>query len=332
MRTRARDWIPTGFLGLGLGLGLGLVLALGGCGKSSKKSSNKSTSKKGATARSIPKQVGVKLLTPGSGPKQRLRYRFRAPETHQVVITIAMSVGVTTQERSVPVQKMPDMQMHLTLEHRSVSPTGVLKYSFTLTRAGLAGGGEGAMKKRFEKVLGPALQQLVGLTGSGEVTARGVAKHAELRLPSGIPGPARKALQSLQEQIQQLATPLPEQAVGVGAQWEVVRPLARATLRLGQSAKYTLVKRQGARVTFEMRLEQYAPEQELKSSQLPHGAKAQLHSLTSKGKGRFDIDLTRPVPSGDLRYDSRLDQTVSAGGKSRRMQLDLNVHARFSPR
>jgi hypothetical protein len=223
------------------------------------------------------------------------------------------------------------MQMHLTVDHRAVSPTGTLQYAFTLTRAELTGGDSGAMKRRFSKQLGPALKQLAGLTGSGEITPRGVANQAKLKIPDTIPGPARKAVQSLQEQIQQLATPLPEVAVGVGAQWEVRKPLTRSTLRLVQIAKYTLVKLQGSMVTFDVRLEQFAPAQELTSSRLPRGAKVMLHSLKSTGKGRLEIDLTRPVPRGSLRYQTRMDQTVSARSKSQRMQLDLNVHAQFSP-
>lgn len=322
MRIRARKWIPV--------LVLGLALAWGGCGKASDKSP--STKNKTAGLKSIPNQVSVKLLTAGTGPKQKLRYRFRAPETHRVAVTIAMSVGVSTKERSVPVQKMPDMQMDLTLQHRAVSPAGVLQYSFKLTRAALVGDGGGAMKQRFAKVLGPALEQLVGLTGGGEVTPAGESKEAALKLPASIPGPARKALQSLQEQIQQLATRLPTQAVGLGAQWEVSMPLSRATVRMGQLTKYTLVKRQGTQATFDLELVQYAPQQELKSSHIPRGAKALLHSLNSSGKGQLEVDLTRPVPRGWLRYSSRLNQTISAGGKSRRMQLDLNVHAKFTPR
>lgn len=319
MRTHSHVWI----------LGLTLALALGACQKASDKP--KSGKAKDPVGRPIPDKLSVKLLTVGSVPRQRLRYRFGAPETHQVVVTIAMSVGVSTEKRSVPVQKMPDMQMHLTLEHRSVSPAGALRYTFKLTRAGLAAEGGGAMKRRFSKVLGPALQQLVGLTGSGEITPRGVATHAKLNLPSSIPAPARKAVQSLQEQIQRLATPLPVEEVGVGAQWEVLRPLTRATLRMAQSAKYTLVKLQGSRVTFDVSLEQFAPPQELTPSHLPRGAKVVLHSLKSTGKGRIEIDLTRPVPRGSLRYHTRMDQTVSARGKSQRMRLELDVHARFSP-
>ncbi len=308
---------------------LGLALALSGCSKASDKPG--ASKKKATVLSSIPEKVTVKLLTAGSGPKQKLRYRFGAPQTHQVVVAIAMSVGVSTQKRSVPVQKMPEMQMHLTLDHRAVSPTGTLQYAFRLTRAGLTGEGGGAMKQRFSKVLGPALGQLKGLTGSGEVTSRGVATHAKLKIPDTIPGSARKAVQSLQEQIQQLATPLPLEAVGVGAQWEVLKPLTRSTLRMAQSAQYTLEKVRGSKVTFALRIQQFAPSQDLTSSVLPRGAKAALHSLRSTGKGRFEIDLTRPVPRGSLSYQTTMDQTISARGKSRRMQLTLKVNARFTP-
>jgi len=332
MRSLALGWMPACAPGIVPGLVVGLFFALGGCDKASDKARSKKSKKStDPVARPIPEKVGVKLLAVGKGPRQKLRYRFGAPETHEVVVTIAMSVGVSTKERSVPVQQMPDMQMRLVLRHRAVSPAGVLRYTFELIRAGLVGGGGGAMKRRFSKVLGPSLQQLVGLKGSGEVTPSGLADQAELKLPSTIPGPARKAVQSLQDQIQQLATPLPAVAVGVGAQWEVTKPLTLSTLRMGQSAKYTLVKRQGSKVTFDVRIEQFAPRQELRSSQLPLGAKAVLNSLKSTGKGRFDIDLTRPGPRGSLRYETRMDQTISARGKSQRMELDLRVHARFEP-
>jgi len=316
---------------------LSLALMVVGCSKSTDKPH--AGKKKAPALLSIPDKVTVKLLSTGSGDKQKLRYRFVAPQTHGVAVTIAMSVGVTTKKRSIPVQKMPETQMHLTLEHRAVSPSGALNYTFKLTRAGLVGGGQGqsqsqgqgAMEQRFSKVLGPALQQLVGLSGSGEVTPRGVASDAKLVLPDSIPGAARKAVQSLQEQIQQLATPLPEVAVGVGAQWEVKKPLTHATVRMAQSARYTLTKLQGSKVTFDVVLTQFASSQELKSGNLPRGAKVMLHSLKSTGKGRLEIDLTRPVPRGSLRYETLMDQTVSARDKSQRMQLSLKVHARFSP-
>lgn len=320
MRTRALGWIPA--------LVLGLALVHGGCQKSSNKSKKKA--KTASADRSIPKTVQVKLLGAGTGAKTPLRYRFRAPETHRVVVTITMSVGVTTEERSVPVQRMPAMEMQLTLTHQAVSKAGVLKYAFQLTRAGLTGVDNSAMGRRFSKTMGAALKQLAGLKGSGEATARGLTTMDSIKLPASIAGEARKAAQSLQEQLQRLAVALPEQAVGVGARWEVRQPLQRATVRMGQTATYTLAKRQGSRVTFDVTLVQFAPQQELNNAQLPRGATAVLHSLRSSGTGRFEIDLTRPAPRGTLRYQSVMDQTVSAGGKSQRMQINMRFQARFA--
>lgn len=321
MKTRALGWLSA--------LLLGLALVTGGCQKSSTQSKKKKATS--SADRSIPKTVQVKLLSAGTGTKTPLRYHFRAPETHRVLVTITMSVGVSTEERSVPVQRMPAMEMELALAHEAVSQAGVLKYNFQLIRAELAGGDGGSMKRRFSKTLGPALKQLEGLKGSGEASPRGLAKLGTIQVPPSMPSEARKAVQSLQEQLQRLAVPLPEQAVGEGARWEVSQPLQRATLRMGQTITYTLVKRQANRVTFDVSLKQFAPQQELNKAQLPRGATAVLHSLRSSGTGRFEVDLSRPAPRGTLRYHTRMDQTVSAGGKSQRMQIDMRFEARFAP-
>ncbi len=332
MQTRTPGRIQQLAPGLLTALMLSLIPGWSGCEKPSSSASNKSAAQKlpPLAGQPIPDKMSVKVLTSGSGTKRKLRYRFRAGETHKILVTIAMSVGATTKERSVPAQKMPAMQMLLSVQHREVTPKGTLKYTFKLVKSGLVGAKDGVMKRRFSKVLGPALQMLVGLTGTGEVTPKGLAKLGGLKIPDNMPGPARQAIQSLKEQLNQLATALPDAAVGVGAKWVVTQPMQRAKLRMSQRATYTVVELKGSAVTLDVKIEAFAPEQELKTGRLPAGAKATLHSLKSSGTGRVLIDLTRTAPQGAFRHKTHMDQTISSRGKSQRMQLDITVGARFT--
>lgn len=72
-----------------------------------------------------------KLLEAGEAPLRALRYRLAAGSTHQLVMTLRMSLGVEIDGRGAPVQRAPAMRMVFDCKVTEADPAGA-RFDFGL--------------------------------------------------------------------------------------------------------------------------------------------------------------------------------------------------------
>src|SRR5207245_919833 len=122
--------------------------------------------------------------------------------------------------------------------------------------------------------------------------------------------------------------PLPEEAVGPGAKWEVKMPLKSQGMTLDQTATYELVSIEDERVTAKTTLAQTAANQQIQSPAMPN-LKLDLTKMNGTGAGDVILDLGRLVPvAGNVKLHSEMSMGMNTGGEkqSMDMKLDLTVH------
>jgi hypothetical protein len=152
--------------------------------------------------------------------------------------------------------------------------------------------------------LQPELEPFKGLSGSAEITARGVTKHASFKIPEGAQKGSPEGVQVLEQMrqtVREMAVVLPEEEVGKGAQWDKTSRTEANEVKVTQKEHYTLTDLQGDTGTLDIVLSQTAPPQPMKG---PGGSTVQLEQLSSSGKGTSSFDLAHIVPT------SRLDATT----------------------
>ena len=104
-------------------------------------------------------------------------------------------------------------------------------------------------------------------------------------------------------------------AVGIGAKWQVVNRVASGGADLLQSSIYTLKSRNGAKVSLELTLAQYAAGDTIKPPGMPAGVSAKVSSFNSGGTGTSQIDTGTVAPdAGSLSLKTSMTITVDGAG------------------
>ena len=304
---------------LSFALLFGLVVGLG--------SATATAQPRAGRARRMPT---VRLLSPGAEPRAPLRYRIAQNASMSVEMRMEMNMRMSMGTQAMPAVPMPAMVGRMTLRATSVGADGTVHYGFTLDSFGPAPGYSGP--PQVLTAVRQALASLVGTTGTGAMTNRGFVLDTQVTLPPNADANARQAIDSLRDSLRQLAAPLPAEAVGRGARWQVTMPIDTAGMSMTQVARYTLDEIQGEQGHFQVALTQTARPQALRAPGLPAGTTARLDSLRGAGTATADLNLTRLMSATRTHIVSDTVTTITASAQSQRMTTHVEVDASFTPR
>src|SRR5690606_18503892 len=125
------------------------------------------------------------------------------------------------------------------------------------------------------------LGTVTNLSGASVVTPRGVVKSATFNMPPDMNPEIQQTMDSMRQQMNQLAVPFPEEAVGAGAKWTVTQQLEQQNMKLQQVATWELAARHGEVIELATTIVQTAPPQAIEAPGMPPGAKVRLERLDS---------------------------------------------------
>lgn len=247
--------------------------------------------------------VKVALLDAGAEPRRALRYRFddRANVVMEMTMEMGMAIGMG-QPNPTEVQ-LPPMKLFMAIQPEAVRPDGALRYTFRLDSTDVLAGdtGDPALRENLKA----ELKKTEGLSGWALVDTRGFTLEADAVVPPNASAQVKDMVDKMRQQMRQMSAPFPEEAVGVGARWEVRMPISTDMFRIDQVATYKLVKLEGDVVEMEVELSQSAAPQDIKVPNLPT-AKARLQTMSSTGGGRMRVALGRLVPESSMNSKTHL--------------------------
>jgi hypothetical protein len=257
----------------------------------------------------------AKLLDAGAEPRRVLR-RHPGPGAKQSV-SLTMKLATDVQAGPAPSQsiKLPTIQITLDTTVKSVSPDGEILYDLTVGKADVAAGTDS--NPQLTELLKPAFSALKGLSGSGSTSDRGFSKGPQIRTPAGSAPQLGQFIDLLKESLPGLLVPLPEEAVGPGAKWEVKTPIKNQGMAIDQTTTYQLVSVEGDRLTLKDTVEQRASKQKVQIPAMP-GLAFDLTRLTGKGSEDLTLDLGALLPregASSLVWEAAMEMNV-AGQKS----------------
>jgi hypothetical protein len=116
-------------------------------------------------------------------------------------------------------------------------------------------------------------------------------------MPAGARPEMAQVIQGMEQAMSQLSAPLPDEAVGKGASWQVQTKLSQNGVSLTQTATYSLTDLDGDALTLDVKIAQSAPKQKVAS---PMGVTVDLTSLSSTGGGKSKLRLDRLSPLESL--------------------------------
>ncbi len=251
----------------------------------------------------------VTVVEAGSEPRRALRYSPKKGTKQNINTKMIMSVETTLKGAKGPTTRMPAMLMTMATVVTEAKD-GKFTYEFELTKAGT--GDDVKLPKRMIEAVEKELKKTVGLKGKVTVDARGFNVKSELVTPKGMSPRMKQLVSSMQQSLDQLAAPLPEEPVGKGAKWTVEQHINQGGMLLQQITTFELVELDDNSAELTISLKQDAGAQEIRNPGLPTSAK--LHKLSGKGTGKSKLRFDRLAPeASNVEVDTSAMISVNVG-------------------
>jgi hypothetical protein len=271
----------------------------------------------------------VRLISTGAEPRQLLRYRVPDGFKGRMQMTMGQSMQMDIGGAVVlPETAAPKIIQEFDLAVTAISSAGDLSVradsaSFKIDTTGVE-----PRVARAAEALDPSGMVL---SMTAVMNARGVARDVVVDT-SKIANPAVRALiPPSSSTFAGLSLQLPEEPVGVGAQWEVRMPLATKGLNTVQIATVELMGIEGTKVRLRTSLSGWAPPEAGALAGLPAGASAQLRDFTLTGGGTTVFDLTSLLMEQDQIVNLSVTFDLTAEGSTQPMRMKMTMQTKTVP-
>ncbi|MEG4418108.1 DUF6263 family protein [Microcoleus sp. LAD1_D5] len=267
----------------------------------------------------------VELLNPGVEPRQQLRLKPAINVKQTTVMTIKMDMDISASGRSSAAAKIPVSVMTFETKVTKIDPNGDIYYEFAYTNADIVGD-TGNTQPAALNAMRSALKNMVGVKGSFIMDNRGFHKGGDIILPEGSDNNVKQMVRQMSKSLEQLASPLPAEAVGKGAKWRVSSSSNFSGINVNDIATYELASWQDGVASLNVSIEQQANPQNITSPQLPPGATLTLKSFASQGRGAATMRLDRLIPfRSTVSISSNSEMSAKNAGSSQESTIKTKM-------
>jgi hypothetical protein len=288
-------------------------------------------------AESAASKSHVKLIDAGAEPRQVLRMHAVPGDKQTAAMTIKLSMEMPMPPGGTPgaaapggaapagTIKIPAITILIDFTVQNIAANGDVSYQAVAEEASVAE--EPGAQPQMAQAMKAAMAGFKGIIGDGVRSSRNISKKVEVKTPPGAGPQIVQAVDQVKQIMSNMGLPLPEEAVGPGAKWEVKMPVNSGGINIEQTAIYEAVSIAGDQVKTTFTLNQSAADQKI---QLPAMAGAQVHlvQLTGSGKGSATDDLSK-LASSQAVFDVHTDinAEVNAAGKKTPVTMKMDMSA-----
>ncbi|MEG5062985.1 DUF6263 family protein [Microcoleus sp. B3-A4] len=267
----------------------------------------------------------VELLNPGVEPRQQLRLKPAIDVKETTVMTVKMDMDISASGQSSAAAKIPVSVMTFETKVTKIAPNGDIYYEFAYTNADIVGD-TGNTQPAALNAMRSALKNMVGVKGSFIMDNRGFHKGGDIILPEGADNNVKQMVRQMSNSIEQLASPLPAEAVGKGAKWRVSSSSNFSGINVKDIATYELASWQDGVASMNVSIEQQANPQNISSPQLPPGTTLTLKSFASQGRGTATMRLDRLIPfRSTVSISSNSEMSAKTAGSSQESTIKTKM-------
>jgi hypothetical protein len=262
---------------------------------------------------------GFELVSPGAEPRVQLRYR----PVVGAVSAMAMSMNFDLETGGTKNQ-MPTLVLDLELAVVSVAPDGSASIRTTIKRASARDRVAGSALSAATMNQALALVDNIKMTST--LSPRGHQKDSKVENPKQSIAPQlMQQIAMMTQGLEQLAMPMPEPAVGVGAKWRATRPLAQNGVDMTSTTTIEITAIEGDKVSFASTTNLTGPDQTLKEA----GQSVKLEKVGGSGGGTGSVDLARLAMTGDL--EAEFKATATSDGKTGPLGFAMTIQVKPAP-
>ena len=272
-----------------------------------------------------PVGLRVKLLSPGSEPRQQLRLHLVKGSVYDSSMTFNLSIGITIGGNTLPDTALPAFTMGMRTVVSDVTPNGST-VDFTFNKVDVASGANPTVATAMKN----AAKNLVGLHARTTVDDRGTVLAAGVESTSND-AQTQQLIAQFKQQAGSLSIPLPEEAVGKGARWTVSAPVALQGVRETANVTYVLQDVTGTAVNMQIITKAIVPDQNAAIPGLPSNVSAHVLKTTLNGGGLVATDLTQPMPTTfDQVGSGTIIVDVKQGTEQQRLLEKISIDVKIS--
>nr|PZN59845.1 MAG: hypothetical protein DIU62_15395 [Pseudomonadota bacterium] len=265
-------------------------------------------------------QARLALLDAGAEPRQPIRYQLQPGRSERAQMDLQVQMALSFGGQTLPLAATPPVRMNLELTSSEVATDGSARIRFVLSS--IEAIGEGPQVTQANQ----SLSSIKGLSGWYRMDARGNVLESHVDPASNANDTTRAVLQDLEQSMQRISTPFPEQAVGQGARWQVTQDVNNNGVQMSQTAEFTLRSRSNNRLELEVR---YVDVNFDSVPNLPAGAK--LDSARISGGGTTSLPLDRLGPRASSAAVIDLGLAITAEGQTQALGMNLGIQQAVEP-
>jgi hypothetical protein len=268
--------------------------------------------------RSEPVGFRLTVLDTGGEPRRALRYGSDPPAEQRMALALRVAMEMEASGSPVPPITLPGLRLLFDVTGKKQGELS--RYELTVTNADLTGAD--AAHPPIVTEMREGLSSLIGATGVVAIDERGLERERSLGLPEGLSGELAQFMRSTELALGELALPLPDEPVGVGAKWQVEQTITVDGVHVQQKTHYELLAADGPRLQLRSQIVQSAEAQEASLPGLPSRVSAEMLSLRGAGSGQVEVDLRRLVPtSASAEVEASISFAIQQGQSQRVMSL-----------
>jgi hypothetical protein len=274
--------------------------------------------------------IVVELLDAGAAPYRELRFAPLQGTKQVAVMTMKMNQSMTIAGQAIPARNVPANKTTIESTVDKIFENGDIGLKFTYTDIVIVD--DPANPSPLAAMMKTMMQPLIGTSGNVIVTNRAVTRQVDMLIPEGVSNQLKLMIDGMKSAMNQISSPLPEEAVGLGGKWRVVQNINANGLQIKQTSVHEITELRENGFTMSVTLTQEAEPQEVKNAALPPGAKVALKSLRSKGSGKSTIKLDSMLPStASVELTSQTAMGVEIGGQTQDLTTDMKMEMTIEP-
>ncbi len=278
-------------------------------------------------ATAAPAVTRLKLLNAGAEPRKALRLSGKPGDKQSMTMTMKMSMNVGAGGEQAMAMKIPAIKMPFDVTTTSVAESGDISYDIVMRDPNVVEDAD-SMPGMLD-AMKASLGSMKGLSGKGTVSNRGFNKATDLKLPADANPQFRQVMDQMN--LSQMSSPLPEEAVGPGAKWEVTMPIQSQGLSLEQKSTCEVVSIEGSIVKLKTSIVQNAANQKIENPAAP-GLEMTLKQMTGSGTGTTTMDLRKLMPTeGTVDFHADMSMAVNTGEGEQTMTTKVEMNMRLTP-
>jgi hypothetical protein len=134
---------------------------------------------------------------------------------------------------------------------------------------------------------------------------------------------AKQMFDSLEQMLESMAIPLPEEPLGFGATWVQPMTVKSNNIEIKQTATYEIATIEGNRVSLNLNLKQTAEPQQV---QHPMGVMMDLTKVEGTGSGTMILDLTWGMTAeASTDVETKMSLSIDMGGQAQAMEQTVKA-------